>query len=136
MKTHHESGGHKDGLKKTWLNRKIKVEILDTFTSERKLYDSIREAAEGIGLKVNTVQAAYQSFMKKGVSSLMKKRYRVYPEGKSDHTTYLQPTVEVFDSLTNQTTSYLNKNQAALAIGCDPGTVHKALKKNFTRRIY
>ena len=139
LKTLLESEGYKDGLNKTWLKRKIKVEILDTFTSERKLFDSIREAAEGIGLKANTIQAAYQSFKKKGVSSLIKKRYKVYPQGsskKSDHTTYLQPTVEVFDSLTNQITSYLNKNQAALAIGCDPGTVLKALKKNFTWRIY
>jgi hypothetical protein len=44
-KTFSKSEAHKDNLNKLWLKRKIKVEILDTFTSERKLYDSLREAA-------------------------------------------------------------------------------------------
>jgi hypothetical protein len=59
----------------------------------------------------------------------MKKRYKVYPEGCKSDTTSLKPPVEVLDTLTNQTTSYLNKYQAALAIGCSSGTVHNAFKK-------
>ena len=130
LKTLNSSEAHKDHLNRLSLNRRVMIEILDTVTSERKLYDSIREAAEDTGLKANTIGSAYQKVKEKGVPSLIKKRYMVIPEGyKPDHFPDTRPTVEVFDSLTSQTIGYVSKKEAALAIGCDPGTIIKALQK-------
>jgi Fic family protein len=36
--------------------------------------------------------------------------------------------VEVFDSLTNETTVYASNTEAAKAIGCDKSTITKAIK--------
>lgn len=129
LKTLNSSQAHKDHLNILSLNRRVKVEILDTVTSERKLYNSIREAAEGSGLKANTIGAACQKVKEKGVPSIIKKRYMVIPEGyKSNHSTDSCFIVEVFDSLTTQTIGYVSRKEAALAIGCDPATIGKALQ--------
>jgi group I intron endonuclease len=57
-------------------NYLLKVEVLDTFTSESTVYPSISEAGRALGCATVSVWRALQNY-DKGVNKLIKKRYTV-----------------------------------------------------------
>ena len=121
----------KEHLKKLHASRSVKVTILDTLNNETTIYNSVSEAARNIGCVAMVIHQAIEIIKKKGVSRLIRARFRVIVEGfkvinsKSDQ----KIKVEVIDTVTNESVVYHSQAEAAQAIGCTRPTIGIALKK-------
>lgn len=77
LKIHNSSEKMKEHLKSLHIIQSQKVEVLDTFNNETKIYPSIGEAALSIGIHKSTIGKAFGSQKEKGASRFIKKRYMI-----------------------------------------------------------
>lgn len=101
--------------------RSKRVELLDTLSSITTVYSSIVEAARAIGCDTGTVRYAIKNLHEKGISTLIKARYKLVTKGleqvEAVESNYLLK-VEVLDTLTSETTVYRSINEAGRSLGC------------------
>ena len=118
-----------------------RVELIDTLKNITTVYSSIAEAAQAIACDPGTVRYAIKNLQEKGISTLIKARYKLVSKGleqvEAVESNYLLK-VEVLDTLTSESTVYPSISEAGIALGCATVSVWRALQnydKGVNKRI-
>lgn len=137
LKIQNSNPEHKEQLKRLQAQISIRVSVLDSRNNEKTVYPSISEGAAFIGCKESTIRKALKILKEKGVSRLIKGRYRVQTEDlnhllnikyNTNNLTFSQ-RIEVLDTLTQETTIYPSINlEAAKAISVTSSAIRYVLK--------
>lgn len=128
-KSNKEDDSVESGVK-PWNSNSQRVIVIDTLNGTEIVYLSIKESSLAIGCSDFTVRYALKALKEKGISRLIKGRYKVTTEDLKElkviESISKQQRLEILDIKTNKIVNYPTAHEAALSLGCSESTISRA----------